>query len=178
MFSNLLLLCVEACGIQGNYDLCLQEVCSLFERNSFITITRVEGAICSGRTSYVCAQSLSHVWFFATPWTIALQAPVSMRILQASILEWVAVPFSRGSSQSRDQTLVSHMAGRFLTIWATREAIYKTHDHGTTEEKLLFPEGSKNWILVYEGHRKEMIFDLSHDMFDESINYKKILKTF
>ena len=36
-------------------------------------------------------------------------------ILQARILEWVAVPFSRGSSQSRDQTQVSHFAGRFFT---------------------------------------------------------------
>ena len=37
------------------------------------------------------------------------------RILQATILEWVAVPFSRGSSQPRDQTQVSHTAGRFFT---------------------------------------------------------------
>ena len=36
-------------------------------------------------------------------------------ILQARILEWVAVPFSRGSSHSRDQTQVSHTAGRFFT---------------------------------------------------------------
>ena len=35
-------------------------------------------------------------------------------ILQARILEWVAVPFSRGSSQPRDQTQVSHIAGRFF----------------------------------------------------------------
>ena len=35
--------------------------------------------------------------------------------LQARILEWVAFPFSRGSSQSRDQTQVSHIAGRFFT---------------------------------------------------------------
>ena len=35
--------------------------------------------------------------------------------LQARILEWVAFPFSRGSSQPRDQTQVSHIAGRFLT---------------------------------------------------------------
>ena len=41
-------------------------------------------------------------------------------ILQARILEWVAVPFSRGSSQHRDQTQVSHIAGRLFTIWATR----------------------------------------------------------
>ena len=36
-------------------------------------------------------------------------------ILQARILEWVAFPFSRGSSQSRDQTQVSYIAGRFFT---------------------------------------------------------------
>ena len=35
-------------------------------------------------------------------------------ILQARILEWAAIPFSRGSSQSRHQTQVSHIAGRFL----------------------------------------------------------------
>ena len=36
-------------------------------------------------------------------------------ILQARILEWVAFPFSRGSSQPRDQTQVSHIAGRLFT---------------------------------------------------------------
>ena len=45
-----------------------------------------------------------------------------MGILQAKILEWVAMPSSRGSSQPRDQTQVSHIAGGFFTIWATREA--------------------------------------------------------
>ena len=35
-------------------------------------------------------------------------------ILQTRILEWVVIPFSRGSSQPRDQTQVSHIAGRFL----------------------------------------------------------------
>ena len=36
-------------------------------------------------------------------------------ILQARILEWVAFPFSRGSSQPKDQTQVSHISGRFFT---------------------------------------------------------------
>ena len=40
-------------------------------------------------------------------------------ILQARILEWVAIPFSRGSSQSRDLTQVSCMAGRFFTVCTT-----------------------------------------------------------
>ena len=43
-------------------------------------------------------------------------------ILQARILEWVAFPFSRGSSQPRDWTQVSRIAGRLFTSWATREA--------------------------------------------------------
>ena len=43
-------------------------------------------------------------------------------ILQARILEWVAISFSRGSSWPRDRTPVSCIAGRFFTIWARREA--------------------------------------------------------
>ena len=43
-------------------------------------------------------------------------------ILQARLLEWAAFPFSRGSFQPRDQIQVSHIAGRFFTRWATREA--------------------------------------------------------
>ena len=44
-------------------------------------------------------------------------------ILQARILEWIAVPFSRGSSQPRDGTQVSCITGRFFTSWATWEAL-------------------------------------------------------
>ena len=69
---------------------------------------------------------VSCVQLFATSWTVAHQAPLSMGIPQARILEWVAMPFSRGSSQPRDQTWVSCTAGRFFTDWATREA----HDIG------------------------------------------------
>ena len=43
-------------------------------------------------------KSLSCVWFFETPWNSAYQAPLPMGILQARILEWVAICFSRGSS--------------------------------------------------------------------------------
>ena len=45
---------------------------------------------------------LSHDQLFATPWTVAHQAPLSVGILQARILEWVAMPFSGGSSQPRE----------------------------------------------------------------------------
>ena len=43
-------------------------------------------------------------------------------ILQTRILEWVVISFTRGSSQPRDRTQVSCIAGRFFTSWATREA--------------------------------------------------------
>ena len=52
-------------------------------------------------------------------------------IFQVRILEWVAMPFSRGSSWSRAWTWVSHIAGRFFTIWAKRESqtavVFGTH---------------------------------------------------
>ena len=46
----------------------------------------------------------SHLWLFATPWTVACQKSPVHRILQARILEWVAIFSSRGSSWPRDQT--------------------------------------------------------------------------
>ena len=45
-------------------------------------------------------------------------------ILQARILEWVAFPFSRGSSQPRDQTHISHIAGRFFTSYSDLELFH------------------------------------------------------
>ena len=48
-------------------------------------------------------------------------------ILQVKILEWVAISFSRGSSQPRDQTQASHTTGRFFTISATKEAHKYVH---------------------------------------------------
>ena len=43
-------------------------------------------------------------------------------MLQARIMEWVAIPFSKGSCQPRDQAWVSCIAGRFFTVCATKEA--------------------------------------------------------
>ena len=54
------------------------------------------------------------------------QAPTEHGILQARILEWVAMPLSRGSSQPKDQTQVSCIAGRVFTVWATRE-VFEPH---------------------------------------------------
>ena len=50
-------------------------------------------------------------------------------IFQARVLEWIAISFSRGSSQPRNQTRVSCIAGRRFTIWATREAHIYVYMH-------------------------------------------------
>ena len=72
--------------------------------------------------AYNEVKPLSRVQLFVTPWTVAYQAPLSMGwILQARILEWVALSFSRVSSQPGDWTQVSHSAGRPFNLWATRE---------------------------------------------------------
>ena len=48
----------------------------------------------------------------------SLRPPTVLGNLQARILEWVAILFSRGSSQARDRTWVFCISGRFFTIWA------------------------------------------------------------
>ena len=73
---------------------------------------------------HLCCVVLKHsvISASATPWAIARQAPLSMRILQARILEWVSMLSSRESSQPRNWTQASSIEGGFFTIWATKEA--------------------------------------------------------
>ena len=47
-------------------------------------------------------------------------------IFQARVLEWVAISFSRGSSQPRDRTQFSHLVDRRFTVWATRSLQYQS----------------------------------------------------
>ena len=61
----------------------------------------------------------SHVWLCDSV-DRSLPGSSVHRILQARILEWVAILFSRGSSRPRDLTQVSCIAGGFFTIWTTR----------------------------------------------------------
>ena len=103
-------------------------------------------------------KSLSHVWLFATPWTVAHHTPLSMGILQARILEWVIIPSSRGSSQPRDQTQVSRIAGGFVTVWTTREA----KNTGVGSLSLLqgnFLTQELNWGIL---HCRQILYQLSH----------------
>ena len=79
-------------------------------------------------------------------------------ILQARTVGWVTIPFSRGSSQPRDRTQVSRIAGRFFTSWATR----KSNGTGAGSLSLLqgiFPNHESNQRLL---HCRQILYQLSY----------------
>ena len=84
-------------------------------------------------------------------------------IFQARVLEWGAIPFSRGSSQPRDWTWVSHIVGRHFTVLATREVQmgpeqdWKRHGRRNRQWEVMWPsertgEMSKRIILTTPSH--------------------------
>ena len=82
---------------------------------------------CTGRAlsihwAWCVVLSCSVIPTLRNPMDCSLPGSSVHGILQARILQWVAVPSSRGSSQPRDQTQVSRITGGFFTIWDTREA--------------------------------------------------------
>ena len=79
-------------------------------------------------------------------------------ILQARILEWVAIPFSRGPSQPRDRTQVSHNAGGFFTVWATREAQENWSGYSIPSQGIFMTQGSI-WGLL---HCRWILYQLSY----------------
>ena len=96
------------------------------------------------------------VWLFVTLWTSPPGSSVHW-ILQARILEWVATPFSRGSSWPRDGTQVSWTEYRFFTIWPTREAHMLSFEGCALPPSLLFHTHKHYlWFLgfVFEEERE------------------------
>ena len=74
-------------------------------------------------------------------------------ILQARILEWGAIPFSRGSSRLRNWTWVSCIAGWFFTIWATRGVPFYNWliFHCILVRQLLYP-------FIFDGHFRSLLY--------------------
>ena len=70
----------------------------------------------------LCLHVLSHVWLFVIPMGFSASCLSVHGILQARILEWVAMPSSRGSSQPKDQSPVSCVGRQILYHWVTAEA--------------------------------------------------------
>ena len=78
---------------------------------------------CVVNVNKVKVKSLSRVWLCCDPMDYSLPSSSVHGIFQAIVMEWVAISFSRGSSQPRDWTRVSRIAGRRFTLWDTREAL-------------------------------------------------------
>ena len=79
-------------GVQNEAGQKLTEFC---QENTLVIANRSSNNTRDDSTHSEKVKSLSRVQLFPTPWTVAYQAPLSMGILQASILEWVAIPPSR-----------------------------------------------------------------------------------
>ena len=98
-----------------------------------------------------CAKSLQSCPTFCDSMDCSPRGFSVRGILQARILEWVAISFSRGSSWSRDWTQVSCIADRFFTIWATREARLPKEE-GFSEETVIpkkQPSRAPSWLVSH-----------------------------
>ena len=83
-------------------------------------ISNFQKVLCFMWVKVLVTQSCSTFW---NPMDCSPPGSSVHGVLQTRILEWVAIPFSRGSSRHKDGTHVSHVSGRFFTVWATREAL-------------------------------------------------------
>ena len=89
--------------------------------NRLIVAINLKGMEISDHEWYVC--QLSGMSDFLWPHDCSPIGSSVHGILQTRLLEWVVIPFSRVSSWPRDWTLVSCIAGRFFTVWATKEPL-------------------------------------------------------
>ena len=103
---------------------------------------------------------LSHVRL-CDPVDCSLPGSSVHRILQARILEWVTISFSRGSSRPGDWTQVSCIAGRHFNLWATRKALKELYLIQTLENSLNIPglmhvtlSLGKTWLILLCKYQK------------------------
>ena len=82
-------------------------------------------ALCNHRTHYKWSEVAQSCPALCNPMDCSLPGSSVHGIFQATILEWIAISFSSGSSRHRLGTQVSRMVDRCFTIWATREVHYK-----------------------------------------------------
>ena len=100
---------LKICQILETYSMCYEE------NNQYVNV-RVFKRV------RVKVKLLSCIWLFATPWTEAYQVSLSMEFSRQEYWSGLSFPSPGDSSQPRDWTQVSYIAGRHFTIWATREA--------------------------------------------------------
>ena len=135
------------CAFSPSYLICLvfrPDILSVLQKRPLFTLLTFPGNLVSLFIAFFCLPcsrpcfSSAQVWFFVPLLTsdcdisvVSDSAPHGLwpasssvhGILQAGTLEWVASPFSRGSSRPRDQTQISCTANIFLTVWASWAAV-------------------------------------------------------
>ena len=107
-----------------------------------------------------CARVLSYVWVFVTPWTVCSPPSSSIYgINPARILEWVAISFSRGSFQPRDQICISwgsYIGRQILYHWANWEALLIGYTPNQNEKIL---QKEKNSCMTACREHSHIAFD-------------------
>ena len=140
-FSSVAQLCLTLCGR-------LQSLGSQTVGHKWATNTH---SICEVKVAQLYLILCNHI-------DCSLSASYVLGILQARILEWIAISFFRGSCLPRDRTRVSRIGGRCFTLWATRDVlkhasndIFLAKNYVTAAYCL--PDNSKTLILVIESLR-------------------------
>ena len=92
------------------------QLCNQLPEGCLLLAGHTDESVGLGLVRVCVLRCLTCVQLYVNPWTVARQAPLSMGILQARILEWVAMPSSRGSSPPRDGTRISYVSciGRWV----------------------------------------------------------------
>ena len=106
-----------------------------------LSLVRIEILIAQVYTRCMCAKSLQSCPTLCNPMDCSAPGSCIHGILQARVLEWVAIPFSMGSPWPREQTCVSCIEGGLFTIWDTRQAFYQVH--AKRWKPLLLPKKKK-----------------------------------
>ena len=126
-----------------------------------ITMLKAQWFLMSNYTiESLVAQSCPTLW---DPTDCRLPGSSIHGIFQARVLEWVAIAFSRGSSQPSDWTWVSHIVGRRFTIWATRKVdhtrVIQTETVGCQYKKYIHRSLEQNREPRNKLPNKSLIFD-------------------
>ena len=109
---------------------------------------------CNTCVLQICYTIHTYIYIYCNPMGCSLPGSSVHGIFQAIVLEWIAISFSRGSSQARDRTRVSHTVDRRLTVWATREvqrnfrAFKKSFSTLNGKYLFLFPDPCLLFVLL------------------------------
>ena len=133
---------------------------------AYLYFSSICSELCGKMTKYKLFEYFMHtvrscfncVRFFVILWTVVHQTPLSMRISQVRILEWVAISYSKGSSQPRNRTCISYVS------CTGRQVLYHQHHLGTAFKKmflLVYMTAFLNfWFLCFYNYKLNLLVTL------------------